>query len=104
MQCHRLHSWNIVRGREWEREKRKRERGRERYFTPTSLYFCRITCETGMKTGSIITDTISVTFKHVQGNIESDESFDFVVSLLANLLTQIPREYIRTGIEVIKKC
>ena len=35
-----------------------------------------------MKTGSIITDTISVTFAHVQGNIESDESFDFVVSLL----------------------
>ena len=48
----------------------------------TCFVFCSITCETGTKQASIITDRVSINFGHLQENIFSQDFFNFVVSII----------------------
>ena len=43
--------------------------------------YCRLTCITGAKQGSIVSDKVFITFAHRQGErIQSEDDFEFVVS------------------------
>ena len=71
------------RGRERERE-REREGWREGekgiIFISIFYLYCRITCITGEKQGSVVSDKVFITFAHRQGErIQSEDNFDFVV-------------------------
>ena len=66
--------------------KREREGGRDLYYTYCTFYlYCRITCVTGVKQGSIVSDKVFVTFAHrpPDDRIESEDNFEFVVSFTA---------------------
>ena len=60
---------------------REREREREIHIYHTIFFlYCRITCVTGVKQGSVVSDKVFIMFTHRSDRIESEENFEFVVS------------------------
>ena len=47
------------------------------------LFYCRVTCTTGVKEGSVVSDKVFIQFAHHSDVVQSEENFEFVVSFKA---------------------